>query len=246
MLEVNYSGIKYHRAIQKNITVQNTEPLKSNWDYSFVISFGQFEDVQYDWVSKNSCLIPLVGDFEALLARFSPGNRNQIRKFDRIDGFTFEAGISEVDMYYEFYASCEKERGWYPMPQSELLASTVFSVRAKGKLIAGMACYGDDDYFRVSRIYSSRRSGVGEVITNQQYASASKKIVFEICKFASRQNYYFVDLGGIDLTDSQKSGLAEFKMSFRPEVVPVQIGRFYKSGVKEKMKSILAEGIDIT
>jgi len=246
MLVVNYSGIKYHRAIQKNVTVENTEPLKSNWDYSFVISFGGFEDSEYEWVSKNCCLVPLTENLDTLLARFSPGNRNQIRKFDRIDGFTFEMGVSDVSLYYEFYSSCEKERGWYPMPQNELLASRVFSVRAKGKLIAGMACYGDHDYFRVSRIYSSRRSGIGEVITNQHYASASKKIVFEICKFASRENYRFVDLGGIDLTDSQKSGLAEFKMSFRPEVVPVQIGRFYKSGIKEKIKSLLADGIDIT
>lgn len=79
MLEVNFEGIRYHRALVENATPDITQAFKDKFDYSFVISYGDFQDLTYCLVNKNACLIDLTNELETIFENFNATCRKQVR-----------------------------------------------------------------------------------------------------------------------------------------------------------------------
>jgi hypothetical protein len=247
LLKVKLPFISYHRILAENVTPEQTVELKKD-DYSFIVSYGGFCDNDYQVTDKNSCLINLEKDIDQVLAGFNPTSRNEVRRAEKITELKFHTTLNDFDFdeYYKFHTSCEHDRNWFPVPPEELKQSIVFSATHNGILIAGMSCYTHENRIRVGRIYSNKRSKQSNILTNLVYGVASKRIVFEICKYGITNNFSTLDLGGVDLNTPEKSGITKFKLSLGGEVVPVKLARFTSSKFVEAEKQIKANGWDLT
>lgn len=247
MLRVQLPYIAYHRILIEDTASVNMSALKED-DYSFVVCYGAFDDEDYHTVAKNSCIIDLSKGLDECFSKFHPTSRNEVRRADKITELSFHQSINDFDFdtYYAFHTACEHDRNWFPVPPEELKQSIVFSATYNGELIAGMSCYAHENRIRVGRIFSNKRSKQSEVLTNLVYGVASKKIVYEICKYAASNNYISLDLGGVDLNDPTKAGITKFKLSLGGDVLPVTLARHTSSNFAEAEKVIRANGWDLT
>lgn len=246
MLKASVDGLRYHRVLAENVTRQDTVSLKQDFDYSFVVSYGEFQDSDYEVVDKNSCLINLSGDIDSIFSTFKATCRNEIRRTEKIAGLSFHDKVEDFDGIYSFHRECEEQRDWYPIPREELRNSIVFYSAYRGIPISGMSCYSSGTRLRVGRIFSRRRADHFENLQPIVFSGAARRIVFELCKFGKERGFLTLDLGGIDIADSTKSGITQFKMSFSGEAVPVKIGRFTKSTYFEKLPRLRELGVDLT
>lgn len=246
MLTVGLLGMRYHRTILETVTPEISKPLKEGFDYSFIVSMGEFIDPAYSVVDKKSCLIDLSKDIDAIISGFNSTSRNEYRRSERTDGLEFHSQVGDFEEYYRFYSACEHDRDWFPVPPAELAESMVFSASYRGHLVSGMSCYGNEKRLRVGRIYSNKRSKKSETLNNTLYGSAAKRIVVEICKYGIERGYESLDLGGVDLSPGSKSGITQFKLSLGGEIVDVKLGRYMTEPFLKMLPTIKEMGWDIT
>ncbi len=248
MLEVSVKGLTYHRFLAKTVVPEDTLPLKNKFDYSFIVAYEHFTDPDYHCIDKNACVIDLSMGAEAAFANFNSTSRNEVRRSEKISELTFTTGYETFgfDTFFEFHKNCEHDRDWFPVPPDELKNSLLFSASFNGMLIAGMSCYTHENFIRVGRIFSNKRSKKSEVLTNLVYGCASKRIVYEICKYGAANGFSQLDLGGVDLNDPAKSGISQFKLSLGSKVIPVKLARWSNDHFKTNEHVIRDNGWDLT
>jgi hypothetical protein len=248
MLSVSLLGIKYHRMLVGDVNEATTSSLKENFDYSFIVAYGKFQDKEYELTNKNACLIDLNLGLEKIFGKFNSTSRNEVRRAEKIPELMFFKGYenSGFDNFYKFHSNCEKDRNWYPVPPEELRNSILFSTTFNGDLISGISCFSHEDRIRVGRIFSSKRSNSDKRINNFIYGCAVKRLVYNICEFSIKNHFTFLDLGGIDLNDPSKIGISRFKMSFGCDIVPVKIARWSNDKFRNIKYQIEANGWDLT
>ncbi len=247
MFSIHYNGLTYQRVLTQSATPDMLAYGKQHADYSFVVCYdNKLEDEEYEVLDKNACLFDVSLSDEDIVKAFNATGRNEYRRTFRTPGLAFHVGCEDFEKYYQFYTNCEQARAWYPVPKEELKECLLFTASFDGEYISGMSCYTGENTIRVSRIYSTKRINNNSAITGTIFGGAAKRLVLEICNYARQHGFKFVDLGGVDLSGNEKSGISEFKLSLGGQIVPVKIGRFMKPGFKEKQKEILAQGFDIT
>ena len=247
MFSINYNGLSYQRVLTKSATPELLNEVKNQADYSFIVCYDNIlEDATYEVLDKNACLFDVSLSDEDIVKAFNATGRNEYRRTFRTPGLEFHIGCENFEDYYQFYTNCEHARAWFPVPQEELKHCLLFTASFEGEYISGMSCYTGEDTIRVSRIYSTKRINTNPAINGTMYGGAAKRLVIEICNYARQHGFKFVDLGGVDLSGNEKSGISEFKLSLGGNIVPVKIGRYMKPGFKEKQQEILAKGFDIT
>ncbi len=247
MLEVSYDTVSYVRLLSSSVSRDVTNSLKENFDYIFIVSYDELiDDDSFELLNKNACLFDASQSEDELVQKFNATGRNEYRRTYRTEGLEFHIGITDIDTYYSFYTACEKARAWYPVPKVELQSCLIFTASYNGEFISGMSCYTGKDTIRVSRIYSNKRINTNPQITGTMYGGAAKRLVIEICKYAKNHGFKWVDLGGVDLSSNEKSGISEFKKSLGGHIIPVKIGRYMTPTFLQKQKEYLEKGIDIT
>lgn len=197
-------------------------------------------------LKKKSSLLDLTKGIDAVIQAFNSTSRNEYRRTERNEHLQFFQGSPDFEKYYDFYAACERDRDWFPVPPDELKNSLLFSAAFQGELISGMSCYAHGARLRVGRIYSSKRSKKSDILNNTVYGGAAKRIVVEICKFGIANGYKTLDLGGVDLSEGSKSGITQFKLSLGGVLVNVKLARYMKENFTAALAGIKQEGWDIT
>lgn len=246
MLKAEILGFKYHRELTHSATPEFTTPLKADYDYSFVISYGGFDDSAYKIIDKNAGIIDLTKGMDHVFGNFNKKNRQHVRGTETNTDLVFTYAIEDFDSYFQFYKRCENERGWFPVPESELRNSLVFSAMFNGQFIAGVTAYTTGKMLRLGRIYSTKRSNDETEISNAISGASTKRIVFDFCKYGIENGFETLDLGGVDLHDPSKAGITQFKQSFGIEIIPVKIGRYTTPVFDEKEHLIRENGYDLT
>lgn len=247
MLSVEHNKIKYHRILTDNFYEDKNEELLRNFNYSFVISYGDFESKSYNVIDKNAVIIKLDKGIDSFLSKFSASVRNHIRRFDKLDELALHKSIGNKENFYKFYTECENSRGWKPVPKNEIFNSIVYYVSHNGVPISGISAYECENKIRVGRIFSLRNTTSIEK-SNLIFGVAVKKLIYEFCIYSIENNYEYLDLGGIDLKSDLKSGVAAFKLSFSDVIVPVKIGRYVASPntYKKIQEELFNIGLDLT
>ena len=247
MLSIEHNKIKYHRILADNFYEDKNVELLKNFNYSFVISYGDFDSKSYEIVDKYAVLIKLDKGIDYILSKFRATVRNEIRRFDKLDELTLHKSIGNKEKFYEFYSECENSRGWKPVPKNEIFNSIVYYVSHNGVPISGISAYECENKIRVGRIFSLRNTTSIDK-SNLIFGVAAKKLIYEFCLYSIENNYKYLDLGGIDLKSDLKSGITAFKLSFSDEIVPVKIGRYVASPntYKEIQEEFFNMGLDLT
>jgi len=246
MLKVAVDNFKYHRILLDHVTPADTKCLKEEYDYSFVISYGKFDDDDYEIVEKKAAIVDLSHGMDVVFGNFNATTRNLIRKFDRNDDMAISFDIKCDNEFYEFHQICEKERNWKPAPIEELDGCILIGTKYRDQYLAGVSCYIHENKIRVGRIFSRRRSPEFKEITSNMISAASRRIIFELCNWAIQNNIVSLDLGGVSFDEGNKNGITKYKLFFGPRVISVKIGRFLKPGSEAKKLELEESGYDIT
>jgi hypothetical protein len=183
---------------------------------------------------------------DRVFAGFNSTSRKHCRRADRIGSLQFHATHPDFAALYRFHSECERERGWFPVPESELRNSLVISATFDDEMISAMSCYRTGDRLRLGRIFSKRSSLAKSDLPAQITGIAAKKIVAKFCQYGSEEGCSTLDLGGIDVYDPAKQGITNFKRSFGGEIVPVTIGRYVSAAFEAKKGLIREIGLDVT
>jgi hypothetical protein len=246
MLIASTHGLRYCRLLTDRLTAAEGGRLASEFDYAFAVCYQGCDAPMFERIEKNACLIDLTQDIESILSKFNATHRSQVKKSWQIEGLEFSSNTEPFHQYFDFHRQCETDRNWLPIPEEELLNSLCISATYKGQWVAGMSCYLHGPKMRIGRIYSTRRSVQFGNLTNNIYGCASKRIVYEYCKWGCENGFENLDLGGIDFNDPNKAGLKEFKTHFGPTIVPVTIARFASERFRQQSNEIRNSGYDLT
>ena len=244
MLKVKLENFNYHRLLKDNVSSTDLIEYKNEFDYSFVISYNNFIDEEYDIIKKESALIDLSKPIDMIFKNFKSTCRKHIRRTFNRQEFQVIKNIDEFESLYSFYKSCEMDRNWYPIPEDEIKNSHVMICKFNGIYCSGITAYSHKKKIRLGRLFSGRKSKIN--IEKNFFSWALRRLVYEYCIYGQENGFETLDLGGIDLTDEKKEGITLFKKSFSPEIIPVKIGRYIKKDFYDIKLKIEKSGYDIT
>lgn len=225
MLTVNFFCWSYCQLLADSLEDQEVAKLKREFNYILAVIYGSTIPVGFRADVRQSSIINLRVGLDKVWEKFRHNTRNEIRRAEDNTRLSFVNLDPNVDRIYAAYSDFERRRNWIPVPRQEIKNSFIFSAYYDHKVIAGITCFAHGDSMRVGKIFSvrhSEREKVDRVVIGQ----ATRKLVWEICKYAESLGYRFLDLGGVNFTDPIKVGISQFKQSFGGDVVPVYICRY--------------------
>lgn len=243
---IGKNQLKYQRINKNSFSDTEIITYAENFDYSFLVSYTPLQTNIKDVLYKESAVIEILNDDELQLLTYRPTCRNEIRRSFKTTELQVEINATPLTELYDFHKTCENERNWKPVPIEELQSSLIFCIRFNQILIAGISAYGTDDYLRIGRIFSRRRSNDLSEIPAIIFSIASRRLIHEITRYCYTNQFKFLDLGGIDSNDPSKKGITDFKLSFGSVIKPVYLGRLFGKNYTELQNYIISNQLDLT
>jgi hypothetical protein len=152
---------------------------------------------------------------DEILGNFNSSTRNQINRTFKEFDLKFVSCDKNFDKIYEIYKKFEYAQKRVPFSKKTMKCYLAFCAYYKQELISLILCFDSFPYLRARSICSRRL----ETENKEKYriiSIATRRLVYEICKYGKEHNYQLFDLGSMpaDLNDPKKVGIAEFKSSF--------------------------------
>ena len=213
MFEVSILGTKYIRLLPGKLDIKKIEELKKKYNYIFVVSPIKVDIPGFSCQKRLRSIIDMKRPLQEIYASFKNNTRNEINQAKKCSEFKFIVADKKISEVYKFYKRFELRRGWYPILKRELEKCLLFTTYYRGTLIAGVACYCDQDMMRVAKIFSARLENVNQE-QKKMAGWSTRNLILEICKYCQDHGIDKLDLGGVNLDDSSKAGIAQFKISF--------------------------------
>lgn len=210
----------FFRSLRILYQEENLENLldKNKYDDITVISYEplNLEKQGFGLMRKKLANILLDGTIDEISGRFARRTWQEITKTEKIPGLEFKINDPDSKSTYKLYAEFERAQGRKPWGVDSFSGVINFNAYYNGELIAAVPCYNLFPYLQVRAIFS-KRLNVSEGSNKEMYkliGSATRRLIFEICKFGKEKNYAFVGLGSVNYSTPQKSNVAQFKMFF--------------------------------
>ena len=150
-----------------------------------------------------------------ILANFNDTSRNETKRtFKNLD-LKFISDDKNFKEVYGVYKNFEYAQDRMPFSKGAMKDYIVFSAYYKGELISIILCFNSFPYLRARSICSKRL----EIEDKEKYkviSNATRRLVYEICKYGKEHGYKLFDLGSmpVNLKDKKKEGIAKFKGAF--------------------------------
>lgn len=159
--------------------------------------------------------IYLSQELDDIFSKFNHTTRNEIRKTFKNSDLRFVSDDKNFKEVYGVYKNFEHFQGRIPFSKQAMKDYLVFSAYYKGELISIILCFDSFPYLRARSICSKRLE-----IENREkckaISNATRRLVYEICKYGKEHDYKLFDLGSMpaNLKDKKKEGIAKFKGTF--------------------------------
>jgi len=173
------------------------------------------------------------------LGQFNPSTRNQINRTFNEPAIEFKNGDDCFDDAYSLYKYFEYSQGRVPFPKKEMMHFKPFLAYYEGRPVSLVFCLDQFPFLRARSICSIRLKAEDKALY-RWIACASRRLIYEICRYGQEKKYKWLDMGSINLEAGEKSGIAGFKASFHGEIID-EYTYFYKSrvfGIFEKFVKI--------
>ena len=184
---------------------------------------------------KNLANISLDGTLDDVLNKFTRTTRQEVQQTYNIPDLIFKIGDPETEKTYELYKKFEIAQGRKPWCRESFDGVINFSAYYKDELIASVPCYDLNPYLQVRAIFSKRlegtlrsdsslqgsrlsRAGQVDHALQKIVGKATRRLIYEICKYGKEMGHKFVSLGSVNYGTAQKSNVADFKMFFGPRI----------------------------
>jgi hypothetical protein len=191
---------------------------------------------------KWSQLLRLDGSAEELLEGFHKKVRQQVRRAYRDEGTVVVVDDHARDESLAFYRAIKEEDGAGVHIEEDFSSVIWINGYVHGQLVAASSWFDSGTALRCHHSMSTRKQ---EGVDPAQMSRLNRLLMWEGCRLAEQLDRRYVDLAGIDLQDPAKHGLAEFKLGFGGETVPVHIYRFATPAWDEVVAQAKSEGREI-
>ncbi|MDO8493077.1 MAG: hypothetical protein Q7S19_00830 [bacterium] len=192
---------------------------KKKYDLMTVISYSDLglESSGFKCKHKKLANIYLNGTTEEILDRFARTTRQEVSQTYNISELEFKINDPDVDTTYNLYKKFEVAQGRKPWGRETFEGVINFNAYYKGELIASVPCYDLRPVLQVRAIFSKRLEEKDHALY-KIIGRATRRLIFEICKYGKEREYEFVGLGSVNYGTAQKSNVADFKMFFGPQI----------------------------
>jgi len=163
---------------------------------------------------KKVAVISLNGSVPEVFQRFRKNTRNEIRRTYTIDDLDFVNDDENIEEWYNLYKNFERAQGRMPWKKSTFSGTALFSAYYKGKMIVGLPFYLAKPILTLHTIASVRLQKDVDQDFQKLVGYATRRIVYNVCEYGSKNGYTEVSLSSVNFTDKKKSSVAQFKLSF--------------------------------
>ncbi len=177
--------------------------------------------------TKKTALIDVSQGADNAFLAFNDTARNEIRRTERDTQIIIEHhdnAALDTELYI-LYSNFQKARGAIPMPRRLFKNLAAITTRTNGSIISAITFYPSTPIVRVRSIFSARHEAKEQ---RAFVGMATRRLVWELCQWAAKNERTAVDLAGINLTDPAKAGITQFKLSFG-SVISDEYTYVYKS-----------------
>ena len=186
---------------------------KRKYSYIIGISHNQLKVPKYIKIKRKKTInIYLDKRLDDVFRAFNDTSRNEIRKTFRMPEFSFVRNHKDFKEVYKVYKAFRKNKKMDIKSPSFLKAAMLFKAYYKGELISVITCYDAFPYLRIQNIFSKLHKGDKDL--RRLIGYATRRLVYEICKYGNEGGYKLLDLAGVNLVDPKKAGITQFKSSF--------------------------------
>ncbi len=193
--------------------------LNNAYDYVTVIAYQDLglEKKGFEVVKKKIANIYLDGSEEEILNRFTRTTRQEVAKTHEIPDLEFRIEDSNVEIEYRLYCDFERAQGRKPWKRTSFDNLKHFNAYYKGEMISSVPCYDLFPYLQVRAMFSKRLTDDNQEL-RKIIGYATRRLIYEICRYAKKKNYAFLGLGAVNYSTTQKANVAQFKMFFGSRV----------------------------
>lgn len=235
-------GLPYIRVIAEKVTPETIERLVKKYYYFHLYLYQEISLPNFSKQTQTIGLIDLTQDEEAIFQKFKKNTRNEIRKSKKIRGLTSSTPDFNIKNSYAFYKKIKRGDGVTPDIRREFTGCLFFNAYLNQKLIVSISCYDTGQILRLKHVVSARKmTGLDPKIIGY----ASRRLIWEICRYGKDHSHRWFDLAGINLADAAKSGVAAFKQSFGVKLCTNYIYRYQKQPFSLMKKILRVFGYNI-
>ena len=167
---------------------------------------------------KTTALIDLTDSPDAIFSKFNDTTRNEIRRTLKNDDFQSVHGDEWFERSYRLYSEFEHSQSRLPVSKDELHSLEFFGVAYKGELVSGMYVMASGNFLRIRSIVS-KRLATGSKEMYKVVSNASRRVIWDICKWGTAGGYESLDLGSVNFENPVTANITNFKMSFKGPVI---------------------------
>lgn len=192
---------------------------KNKYDHITIISYADLglEKKGYSLKHKKLANISLNNSIENVLDKFARRTKQEVLSTYKIPGLEFKIADKNFKETYGLYKDFERAQGRKPWGKESFDGVINFNAYYKGELIASVPCYDIFPHLQVRAIFS-KRMGENDKELYKLIGSATRRLIFEACKYGKERGYKFVGLGSVNYSTEQKANVANFKMFFGSEL----------------------------
>ncbi len=221
--QLSLFGLRYIREFVDTVSLEDAKKLSAAYSYVFIYSYTPTELPHFKIRMQPTPILKLDRPLPEIFGAFKKNTRNEIHKTERLPELECKGPDRDVRASYQLYAKIKRGDGVRPDIKREFKHCLFFNAYWNKKLVVSVSCYDNGKYLRLKHIVSLRKE---RGFDSRVAGYATRRIIWDICRWGNMSGRAWLDLGGINLAEKEKSGITAFKQSFGGEIVPMYIYRY--------------------
>jgi hypothetical protein len=173
---------------------------------------------------------------EEVFLGFKKNTRNEISKTFNLPDLHISRNLHK-DEAYQVYANFEYKQHRIPVGRAQFEGMHIFEASWEKGLVSVISCVDAFPRLKVFSI-SSERLDTSDPEKYKIIGYATKRLIYEICKYGTENGYRELDLAYVNLKDPSKAGIDSFKMQFNGEITN-EFLYIYKSFLLEILEKLI-------
>ncbi len=217
--------------------------LMDEYDYVFAYSLADMGDLDgFSRETKMTQLLTLGPSPDATFETLNKNNRYKIRRSFRDPGIEVRTDDPDRSGALDFYRQTKLAEGVAPDIDEDFDLIRWVNAYQDDHLISATCWFDSGEVLRAKHIVSVRKdSGADTALIGR----LTRRLFWEACLIGIAEGHRHVDLGGIDVAATEKSGVAEFKQSFGGELAEVLVYRSASIGWADAVETAAAAGLTV-
>lgn len=219
-LQKNKGPFRQIEVLLEDLSEKEVEALTKTYQRVSILTHKPMNLDGFRLRQKKTPNIYLDRSIEEVFADFRDTVRNEIRRTERLSGFEVKLPDRDYEQAYVLYRAFEFNQNRAPIGLDEFKKYFLAGAYLNGRLLSVISFYQSGEKIRVRSIFSLRLQA-REMRDPELYRAigfATKRLIFEICKYGKENGAILIDLASINLTDPAKEPIARFKSGFGAKI----------------------------